>query len=44
MANNYTESPLGLGCSDAIPRTCVREYEVLRVGQATIIQTFPHIS
>ena len=24
---NYTESLLGLGCSDAIPRTCGREYE-----------------
>ena len=26
---NYTESPLGLGCSDVIPRTCdsTREYE-----------------
>ena len=39
-----TESPLCLGCSDAIPRTCDREYEkrlVVSVGQATITQTFP---
>ena len=37
----YTESPLCLGCSDAIPQTCDREYEkclVVSVGQATITQ------
>ena len=39
-----TESPLCLGCSDRIPRTCDREYEkhpVISGGQATITQTFP---
>ena len=39
-----TEYLLCLGCSDAIPRTCDREYEkclIVSVGQATITQTFP---
>ena len=52
-AHNYTcaamatESPLHLGCCNAIPRTCDTEYEkrlvVISVGQATITD-FSHIS
>ena len=49
-AHNYacaamaTETPLRLGCSDAIPRTCDREYEKrrkCRVGDH--IRLFPHL-
>ena len=49
-AHNYTcavmatESPLRLGCSDAIPRTCDREYEKRRKCRAgDHNRLFPHL-
>ena len=41
------ESPLCLGCSDATPRNCDREYEMLllvSVGQATYNTDVSHFS